>query len=91
MKKQSHEVEGTAANSAALKVLKSTVASIILKWKKFGTSWILPRASSGKLSNLGRRALVREGTQWSTLAEFQRSCVDDGETSRRTIINATVH
>ena len=39
--------------SAALKVTKNTVASILLKWKKFGTT---------KLSNWGIRALVREVT-----------------------------
>jgi transposase len=47
--------------SAVLKVPKNTVASIILKWKKFGTTKTLPRAGSpAKLSNRGRRALVRE-------------------------------
>ncbi len=47
--------------SAALKVPKSTVASIILKWKTFGTTRILPRAGRpAKLSYQGRRALVRE-------------------------------
>jgi hypothetical protein len=49
--------------SAVLKVPKNTVASIILKWKKFGTTKTLPRAGRlAKLSNLGRRGLVREGT-----------------------------
>jgi hypothetical protein len=44
--------------SAALKVPKNTVASIILKRKKF------PRAAlPAKLSNRGRRALVREVTK----------------------------
>jgi len=47
--------------SAALKVHKSTVASIILKWKKFGATRTLPRPDRpAKLSNRGRRALVRE-------------------------------
>ncbi len=47
--------------SAALKVPKSTVASIILKWKTFGTTRTLPRAGRpAKLSYRGRRALVRE-------------------------------
>ena len=47
--------------SAALKVLNNTVASIILKWKKFGTTKTLPRAGRPAiLSNWGRRALVRE-------------------------------
>ena len=43
--------------SAALKVPKSTVASIILKWKKFGTTRMLPRVGHpAKLSNQGRAA-----------------------------------
>ena len=46
---------------ASLKVPKNTVASIILTWKKFGTTKTLPRAGRpAKLSNQGRRALVRE-------------------------------
>ena len=50
--------------AAALKVPKNTVASIILKWKKFGTSKTLTRAGRpAKLSNRGRRALVREVTK----------------------------
>ena len=37
---------------------------IILKWKKFGTTETLPRAGRpAKLSNRGRRALVREVTK----------------------------
>ena len=47
--------------SVAFKVPKSTVASIILKWKRFGTTKTLPRASRlAKLSNRERRDLVRE-------------------------------
>ena len=53
--------EGYQNISAALKVPKNTVASIILKWKKFGTTKTLPRAGRpAKLSNQGRLALVRE-------------------------------
>ena len=52
--------QGYKRISAELKVPKSTVASIILKWKKFGTTRTLPRPGHpAKLSNLGRRALVR--------------------------------
>jgi hypothetical protein len=55
--------EGYQIMSAALKVPKNTVASIILKWKKFVTPKTLPRTVRPvKLSNLGRRALVREVT-----------------------------
>ena len=81
-------------NSAALKIPKSTVASIILTWKKFGTIRTLPRAGCPvKLSNQGRKALVREVTKnlMVTLAELQRSCVEIGETSRRTTITAMLH
>jgi hypothetical protein len=59
--------------SAALKVPNNTVASIILKWKKFGTTKTLPRAGwPAKLSHWERRALVREVTknQMVTLAEL---------------------
>ena len=50
--------------SAALKVPKNTVDSIILKWKRFGTTKTLLRAGlPAKLSNRGRRALVREVTK----------------------------
>ena len=43
----------------------SLIESIILiKWKKFGTTKTLPRAGRpAKLSNWGRRALVREVTK----------------------------
>jgi hypothetical protein len=50
--------------SAALKVPKNTAASIILKWKKFETTKSPPRAGHpAKLSNQGRRLLVREVTK----------------------------
>ena len=56
--------EGYQKMSAALKVPKNTVASIILKLKKFGTTKTLPRAvRPAKLSNWGRRVLVREVTR----------------------------
>lgn len=86
--------EGYKKISAALKVPKSTVASIILKWKKFGTTRTLPRAGRpAKLSNWGRRASVREVTKnpMVTLTELQRSCVEMGQSSRRTTITAALH
>ena len=71
------DLEKVTKNSAALKVPKSTVASIILKWKKFGTTRTLPRAGRR------RRALVREVTKnpdfkgpvckWEKLPEGQPS------------------
>jgi transposase len=80
--------------STALKVPKSTVASIILKWKKFGTTSILPRAGHpAKLNNRGRRAFVREVIKnpMVTLTELQSSSMEMGDTSRRTTISAALH
>ena len=71
--------EGYQKNSAALKVSKNTVASIILKWKKFGTTKTIPRAGCpAKLSNWGRRALVREVIKnpMVTLTDIQSSWID---------------
>ena len=56
--------EGYQNISKALKVPKNTVASIIFKWKKFGTTKTLPIAGHlAKLRNWGSRALVREVTR----------------------------
>ena len=66
---------------AALKVPKNTVASFILKWKKFGTTKTLLRAGClAKLINQGRRSLVREVTKnpMVTLTELQSSSVEMG-------------
>ena len=80
--------EGYQTISAALKVPKDTVYSIILQWKKFRTTKTLPRAGRlAKLSNRGRMALVREVTKnpMVTLTELQSSSVEMGEHSRATI------
>ncbi|KAG2457255.1 TC1A transposase, partial [Polypterus senegalus] len=80
--------------SAALKVPKSTVASIILKRKTFGTTRTLPRAGHpAKLSYRGRRALVREvkKNQKITLAELQRGSQEIGESCRKSTITAALH
>ncbi|KAG2459227.1 TCB1 transposase, partial [Polypterus senegalus] len=86
--------EGYRKISATLKVQMSTVASIIHKWKKFETTRTLRRAGwPSKLSDQGRRALVREVTKNPivTLSELQRSSVERGEPSRRTTISAAIH
>ncbi|KAG2466802.1 TC1A transposase, partial [Polypterus senegalus] len=85
--------EGYRNFFAALKVPMSTVASIIHKWKKFETTRTLPRAGRpSKLSDRGRRALVRKVTKnlMVTLSELQRSSVERGEPSRRTTISAAI-
>jgi hypothetical protein len=83
--------EGYQQMSAVLKFPKNIVPSITLKWKKFGTTKTLPRAGCpAKLSNRGRRALVREMTMvMVTLTELQSSSVEMGEPSRRTTICST--
>ncbi len=80
--------------SAALKVPKSTVASIILKWKTFGMTRTLPRAGRpAKLSYRGRRALVREVKKNPkiTVAELQRCIREMGESCRKSTITAALH
>ena len=58
------QIWGRLHKNAALKVPKSTVASISLKWKKFGTTRNICRAGyPAKLSNRGRRAVEREVTE----------------------------
>ena len=65
------------------------MASIILKWKKFGTTKTLPRAGLlAKLSN--RRVLVREVNK-NPMVELQSASVEMGEPSRRTTISAALH
>uniref|UniRef100_A0A9J8CB05 Transposase Tc1-like domain-containing protein n=1 Tax=Cyprinus carpio carpio TaxID=630221 RepID=A0A9J8CB05_CYPCA len=86
--------QGYKKISAALKVPKSTVASIILKWKTFGTTRTLPRAGRpAKLSYLGRRALVREVKKNPniTVAELQRCSWEMGESCRKSTITAALH
>ncbi|KAL0177431.1 hypothetical protein M9458_026325, partial [Cirrhinus mrigala] len=73
-------------------VPKSTVASIILKWKTFGTTRTLPRAGRlAKLSCRGRRALVREVKNPKiTVAELQRCSREMGESCRKSTITAAL-
>ncbi len=54
--------QGYKKISAALKVPKSTVASIILKWKTFGTTRTLPRAS-GQTELSGEKSLGERGKE----------------------------
>ncbi|KAL0150322.1 hypothetical protein M9458_054430, partial [Cirrhinus mrigala] len=86
--------QGYKKISAALNVPKSTVASIIHKWKTFGTTRTLPRAGRpAKLSYRGRRALVREVKKNPkiTVAELQRCSREMGESCRKSTITAALH
>ena len=85
--------EGYQNFSAVLKYPKNTVASIILKWKKFGTTRTIPRAGRpAKLSNRGRWALVREVSKnpMVTQKKLVSFPVEMGEPSRRTTISAAL-
>ena len=73
--------------------LKNTVSSIVLKWEKFGTTKTLARAGHpAKLSNRGRRTLIREVTKnlLVTLTELQSSSVEMEEPSRRSTISTAL-
>ena len=86
--------EGYGKISAALQVPKSTVATIIHKWKKFGTTKSFPRPGRpAKLSNRGRRALAREVSRNPrvTLTELQHILVEMEEPFRRSTIQAALH
>ena len=89
------QISGRAPKmSAALKVPKNTVASIILKWKKLRTTNTRLRAGRpDKQCNRVRRALVREVTKnlMVTLKELQSSSVEMGEPPRRTTISSALH
>jgi hypothetical protein len=66
------------------------VPSIILKWTKFGTTKTLLRAHClAKLSNLGRRAFVKEVIKnpMVILTEIENSSLEMEERSRRTTIS----
>ncbi|MCJ8729558.1 hypothetical protein PDJAM_G00107950, partial [Pangasius djambal] len=74
--------QGYKTITKTLKVLRTTVASIILKWKKLGT--ILNLSSVGHPAKLGiqeRRVLIREVRKnpTVTLKELQKACAEMGE------------
>jgi hypothetical protein len=86
--------KGTKKLSVTLKVPKNIVASVILKWMKFGTTKTLPRAGRpAKLSNLWRRALVKEVTKNPIVAltELLSSSLEMGELYRTTTISVAFH
>ena len=91
---QGIDLEKGTEKFAALHVPKSTVATIIRKWKKFGTTKKLPRPGRpAKLSNRGRWALAREVSKNPrvTLTDLQRILVEMGEPFRRSTIQAALH
>uniref|UniRef100_A0AAY5K4D1 C2H2-type domain-containing protein n=2 Tax=Esox lucius TaxID=8010 RepID=A0AAY5K4D1_ESOLU len=86
--------EGYKKIAKALNVPRSTVCSVIVKWRKFGTTETLPRTGRpAKLSKRTRRALVKEVTEnpKATLKEPQSFSAETGETAKRTTISAALH
>ncbi|XP_060776462.1 uncharacterized protein LOC132885949 [Neoarius graeffei] len=86
--------EGYRKIAAALQVPKSTVATIIRKWKKFGTTKNPPRPGRlAKLSDWGKQALAKEVSRNPrvTLTELQCILVEMGEPFRRSTIQAALH
>ena len=76
--------------SAAMKVPKNTVASIILKWKKFRTTKTLPRAGRpAKLTNRGEKCLG-QGDDQEPDGHSDRASVEMGEPSRWTTISQPI-
>ncbi|KAG2462686.1 TCB1 transposase, partial [Polypterus senegalus] len=62
-------------------------------YRKISAALKVPMSWPSKLRDRGRRALVREVTKnpMVTLSKLQRSSVERGEASRRTIISAAIH
>ena len=86
--------EGCRTISKVLKVPRSTVSSIIRKWKEYGTTQTLPRAGHlTKLSNRARRTLVMEVTKnpMTPLTKLQSSLDEMGKKTRRTTVSAAPH
>ncbi|XP_062847483.1 uncharacterized protein LOC134309924 [Trichomycterus rosablanca] len=80
--------------SQALNISRSTVQSIIRKWKEYGTTVNLPRQGRPpKLTGRTRRALIRDAAKrpMVTLDEMQRSTAQVGESVHRTTISRALH
>uniref|UniRef100_A0AAZ3PQJ3 Transposase Tc1-like domain-containing protein n=1 Tax=Oncorhynchus tshawytscha TaxID=74940 RepID=A0AAZ3PQJ3_ONCTS len=80
--------------SETLNIPRSTIKSIIKKWKEYGTTTNLSR--EGRLPNLtdqARRALIREATKRPqiTLKELQSSTLEIGVSVHRATLTRTPH
>ena len=80
--------------SQALNISRSTIKSIIRKWKEYGTTAYLPRQGRPpNLTSRTRRTFIRRATKRSmaTLEELQRSTAKVGEYVHRTTITRVLH
>ena len=80
--------------SETLTVPRSTIKSIIKKWKEYGTTTnLLREGRPPKLTDQARRALIREATKRPkiTLKELQSSTPEIGVSAHRTTLSRKLH
>jgi transposase len=80
--------------SETLNIPRSTIKSVIKKWKEHGTTTNLPREGRApKHTDQARRALIREATKRPklTLKELQSSTAEIGVSVHRTTLSRTIH
>ena len=80
--------------SETLIIPRSTIKSIIKKWKEYGTTIHLPReCHPPNLTDQARRALIREATKRPkiTLKELQNSTAEIGVSVHRTTLSHTLY
>ena len=77
-----------------MNIPRSTIKSIIKKWKEYGTTAKLPREGRPpKPTDQSRRALIREATKRPiiTLKELQSSTAEIGVSVPQTTLSRTLH
>ena len=77
-----------------MNIPRSTIKSIILKMKEYGTTTnLLIEGRPPKLANQARRALIRKATkrQKIPLKELQSSTAEIGVSVHRTTLSRTLH
>ena len=77
-----------------MKSPRSTIISIIQKWKEYGTTTNLPREGCPpKLTDQARRALIREASKRPkrALKELQSSIAEIGVSVHGTTLSRTLH
>ena len=85
---------GYKKRSETLNIPRSTIKSIIKKWKEYGITTNLPREGHPpKVMYQARRALIREAPKRPQipLKELQTSTVEIGVSVHRTTLSHTLH
>uniref|UniRef100_A0AAY5KIL8 Transposase Tc1-like domain-containing protein n=1 Tax=Esox lucius TaxID=8010 RepID=A0AAY5KIL8_ESOLU len=87
-------VEGYTIISKALDIPWNTVKTVIIKWRKYGTTKTLPRSGRpSKINEKTRRKLVREASKrpTATLKELQEFLASTGCVLHVTTISRILH